>query len=466
MKLLIVEDDLLMQQTLIGVFNDHQCVVVSTYAAAELALSLNIFGAAFLDIQLSGPVEKDGMLLLKKIQDLDHYLPCIMISGIDDPQTITKCLDLGAVDYVAKGTVNPQAYKIALLKALNWKKIVAESPQEREKKRNITDDFGIKGSSQGTNDLREQISRVSNMPGPFLIMGETGVGKELVARALWAGVKKNHRPFIAVNCASLPENLVESELFGYEKGAFTGAMNAKTGLFEAANGGDIFLDEIGDLGLDLQAKLLRVLQEKKVRRLGSDKERPVDFRIIAATNIDLVEAVAQKEFREDIFYRLNVYSVRVPALRDRIDDVPELLKYFLNEMGISSVEIDTSAQTALKEYLWPGNVRQLKAFCLFMIPFLNGGKTLIEEKYFTQWKLNQGLKVGPPVTQELSAEVQVATALKNQKSLDIVGLVESFQKSYVDVALKLTKNNRSQAAKILGVSRQRLSNWLSDWGIF
>ncbi len=478
MKILVVEDDELMQQTLQAVFSDCESVIVNNADAAENALKEHIFTAAFLDIQIKGDRARDGLYLLQKIQEMDHYLPCIMISGLDDPETVSRSLELGAIDYVAKGTVNPQAYRIALLKAQNWRKLVSENPSSREALKNHRlDDYGIKGKSNATTALRTQISSLADMPGPFLILGETGTGKELVARALWSAMGKAHRPFIAVNCASLPENLVESELFGYERGAFTGALTTKTGLFEAANGGDIFLDEIGDLGLDLQAKLLRVLQEKRVRRLGSDKERPVDFRVIAATNIDLAEAVRRKEFREDMFYRLNVYPIRVPVLRDRKEDIGILLTYFLQSMNRGDFKVSSEAENRLQTYNWPGNVRQLRALALSVLPFLKSPHKVVTLEMVDRWLENQNLGLQGVIGEGENGSggrsdggidplAQIKDAIKNQKSVNVVALIDSLQKQFVEAALAETKNNRSQAAKILGISRQRLSNWLSEWGIF
>jgi transcriptional regulator with PAS, ATPase and Fis domain len=299
-------------------------------------------------------------------------------------------------------------------------------------------------------------------------LGETGTGKELAARALWAAKKDAHRPFVAITCASLPENLVESELFGFEKGSFTGALAAKTGLFEAANGGDLFLDEIGELSLDLQAKFLRVLQDKKVRRLGSDKERPLDIRIIAATNVDLVDAVEKDEFREDLFYRLNVHQIRMPALRDRPSDIIELFEFFMHENGFLRISVSPEAEVLMKQFNWPGNVRQLKAFSEYLRSQLEPALGAVEANHVQTWlgfnRLKSKTKLASGPSFDPMHDVQ--EAFREKRSLAIVDMVDGIQRSYVEAALTVTSQNRSQAAKVLGVSRQRLSNWLSDWGIF
>jgi len=387
MKILVVDDDELMQLTLKTVFKGEQVLFATSFAEASELLKSEYFNVAFLDIQLKKGTHGDGLDLLKLIGERDSYLPCVMISALDDRATVMKCLELGAVDYVAKGTVSPEAYRLALYKSAVWRKLLSESPSGRVPK-TLRGDFDlsqIKGNSTKMVELKSTIQKMGVLPGPFLVLGETGTGKELVAKALWAAKRDSNRPFIAVNCASLPENLVESELFGYEKGSFTGALATKTGLFEAANGGDIFLDEIGELSADLQAKFLRVLQDRKVRRVGSDKERPLDIRIIAATNIDLMEAVSENEFREDLFYRLNVHQVRLPPLRERSEDLLELFDLFMKEHGFSEVSLSEEAKGLMLQFKWPGNVRQLKGFSEYLRANLDLKKPDLTAKIVETW---------------------------------------------------------------------------------
>lgn len=471
MKILAVEDDELMQATLKTVLKDHEIVQTRSMSEALQALQKDVFAAAFLDINLQANAAGDGIDLLKKIREGDSYLPCVMISGIDDKATITKCLDLGAVDYVVKGTGGGDAYRLALQKALTWRKLLAESQSSRVIPVQKTNNpYEMIGNSASLNALKETISKIGRLPGPFLILGETGTGKELVARALWRTQGEN-RPFIALNCASLPENLVESELFGYERGAFTGALTMKTGLFEAANGGDIFLDEIGELSPELQAKLLRVLQEKKVRRLGSEKERPVDFRVITATHVDIIGAVQAGDFREDLFFRINVHQIKVPSLRERGSDIPILVQIFMDELGYPRVNFTQEVQSILETFAWPGNIRQLKAFCQSTIPYIqkgNQGTTVLPLEVLQSWiKMNDIRKGGSGgvLGNEFNPKLELKAALDEKRSINIVGKLDALQRFYVESALSLTTNNRSQAAKVLGISRQRLSNWLSEWGM-
>ena len=460
MKILVVEDDPLMQATLKTLFKDSEVSLAGTFQEANRLLEKTVFAAAFLDINLESQSSGTGLDLLQKIRERDNYLPCVMISGIADKKVIMKCLDHGAVDYVIKGDHDPDVYLLALHKALMWKKIFSESSQTRRpEKLSGLAQSALLGDSPAMVQLRENIARVGFLDGPYLVLGETGTGKELVARELWAAKGKVNRPFIAVNCASLPENLVESELFGYERGAFTGALTTKTGLFEAANGGDIFLDEIGEFSIELQAKLLRVLQEKKVRRLGSDRERPVDFRVIAATNVDLASAIEAKEFREDLFYRLNVHQIRIPNLEARKDVIP-LLKSFFEVQGINKIEFDDDAKKLLEEFPWPGNVRQVKAFSQYLIPYLDSKNRVTAERV-QHWIEFNSIR-SKSTARSLSNAVEPEEEIR-RGPVDIIAKLDKLQKSYVHAALRLSNDNRSQAAKILGVSRQRLSNWLGEW---
>ncbi len=471
MKILVVDDDDLMHLTLKTIFKNESLTFATTTDSALQHLSKDSFNVVFLDIQLTRTNGGDGIELLKKIRQRDRYLPCVMISALDDRATVMKCFELGAVDYVAKGTVAPEAYRLAVYKAAAWRKLLSDSPECRVLEVPMPNNYEmnqIKSSAKTMIDLKNHIFKIAKLPGPFLILGETGTGKELVAKALWSGRGDRNRPFIAVNCASLPSNLVESELFGYERGAFTGAINAKAGLFEAANGGDIFLDEVGELSIDLQAKFLRVLQDGRVRRIGSDKERPLDIRILAATNVDLMQAVNEKEFREDLFYRLNVHQVRLPPLRERLGDIIELLTFFLRVNGFSGIKIDEKAKELLLTYSWPGNVRQLKSLAEYFRPYLDSSDSIITPQLVNQWIQNNQVghrnSSSSNLKEKTNSEIQAA--FSSNKSLNLVGMLEEIQKNYVESALEITKNNRSQAARILGVSRQRLGNWLSDWGIF
>jgi len=470
MKLLVVDDDELMQLTLKAIFKDAEVHTADSVEGAEKLLEQHVFNAAFLDIQLKN--QGSGLELLRRIRERDRYLPTVMISGIEDQPTIMKCLELGAVDYVVKGTVMPEAYRFALYKSSMWRKLLADSFSTRYPGGTALGPQAvelIKGSDPSVQELKNQIQRVGKLPGPFLISGETGTGKELVARALWGMMGDKNRPFIAVNCASLPESLVESELFGYEKGAFTGALQAKTGLFEAANGGDLFLDEIGELDVDLQAKLLRVLQEKTVRRLGSDRERPVNVRVIAATHVDLPSAIEEKAFREDLFYRLNVHLLQVSALRERPDDIIELLKMFLAQVGFRNVTLESEARQLLESFRWPGNVRQLRSFAEHLRGHLDHVQNAITKAMVERWMAQNRTRSAAQASSQtgfgINAALEVQKALNENRVIPVVEMLDTLQRQYVTASMEATQKNRSRAARLLGVSRQRLCNWLSQWGL-
>ena len=465
MRLLVVDDDDLMHLTLKSVFHDAEIISAKTIVEAEKLISAQTFNVAFIDIQLNSNGSGEGVELLRRIRDRDSYLPCIMMSGLEEPKIILRCLELGAVDYIAKGVVSPEAYRLATYKSALWRKLLTESPRARTPfAQDSTHE--IRGESKAVIQLRQTLSKLGTLPGPFLIMGESGTGKELVARSLWAAQNNPLRPFVAVNCASLPENLIESELFGFERGAFTGAQNAKTGLFEAANGGDIFLDEIGELSMDLQAKLLRVLQEKTVRRLGSDRERRIDVRVIAATHVDIPQAIEEKEFREDLFYRLNVHPIFVPPLRERREDIELLINYFTQQNGIRNIKIDAEAKVLLETFLWPGNIRQLRSLCEYIRTYLDMADPRITQEVVSQWlTFNRPRKKEERAHEARNPLEEVRQALTTKSVIEVLSITDNLRRAYVEAALSLSSDNRSKAAKVLGLSRQRLSNWMSEWGL-
>lgn len=465
MKILVVDDDPLVHMTFRQVFKGDELACVSSAQEAEVKLKSENFGMAFLDIDLDDTSDRRGIGLLKKIRDLDDYLPCIMVSGHSETNVIEECLKLGATDYLVKGTVTPEVYRHILVKAQHWKML---SSQARAVSKSVPLKDGldsILGESKAVVEMKSHISRLGKLPGPFLVTGETGTGKELVARSLWAAVGEPTRPFVAVNCASLPENLIESELFGFEKGAFTGANQTRTGLFEAASGGDVFLDEIGELTLEMQSKFLRVLQEKKVRRLGSDRERPVDVRIIAATNRDLKNAVKNGEFRDDLYYRLNVHQVKLPRLKERGEDILILFQTFMKQNGFLKFKFGSEIKSALMDFEWPGNIRQLRGFCESLRGFMDPSDLEIPmsfvKSYMDEHQVKDTEELAKPLGRNPKDDLQ--QAMKTNQPLNIVRDLEDLQKAYVKEALVLTQNNRSKAASLLGVSRQRMSNWMNEW---
>jgi len=311
----------------------------------------------FLDVKMAG---MDGIETLKRLRERDPSQVVVMISGHATIQNAVEATQLGAYDILEK-PLDTDRILVTLRNALGRLDLTEENAQLRER---IESRFEIVGRSTAIRDLIAQIERVAGTPARVLITGENGTGKELVARALHKYSPRARKQFVEVNCAAIPSELIESELFGHMKGSFTGAVQDRSGKFEQADGGTLFLDEIGDMALAAQAKVLRVLQEGEVTRIGGSKPRRVDVRVIAATNKRLEDEITAGRFREDLFYRVNVVPLHVPALRERRDDIPLLVQYFIgqfaNEGAAVRVSVDPTALERLAAFDWPGNVRELR----------------------------------------------------------------------------------------------------------
>jgi len=324
-------------------------------AAAAPAVDL-----VLLDVRLPG---MDGLEVLARLRRSRPDLPVIMMTAHGTLQVALEAMKGGAYDYIAK-PFDMEELKLLVQKAFEARALVHEVAQLRAALEGRPDFGNIVGQSPGMQDVAKAVGRVAVTDLTVLIRGESGTGKELIARAIHANSRRHQHPMVAVNCAAIPRELLESELFGHQKGAFTGAVAARRGRFEQADGGTLFLDEIGDMDLALQTKILRVLQERQVERLGGERPIPVDVRIIAATNQDLEAAVARRAFREDLFYRLNVVVIHVPPLRDRREDIAPLvdhfLKQFASEQGEAPKVLSAEAKERLVQHRWPGNVRELE----------------------------------------------------------------------------------------------------------
>ena len=323
----------------------------------------------FLDVKMAG---MDGLETLKRLRERDPAQVVVMISGHATIQNAVEATQLGAYDILEK-PLDTDRILVTLRNALGRLDLAEENEQLRER---IESRFEIVGRSPLIRDLIAQIERVAATPARVLVTGENGTGKELVARALHKNSPRGRKPFVEVNCAAIPSELIESELFGHMKGSFTGAVQDRTGKFEQADGGTLFLDEIGDMALAAQAKVLRVLQEGEVTRIGGAKPRRVDVRVIAATNKRLEDEIAAGRFREDLFYRLNVVPLHVPALRERRDDIPSLIQHFVGEYAKEGVaahlSIDPAALARLTSFDWPGNVRELRNTIERLVILSNG----------------------------------------------------------------------------------------------
>ncbi len=359
--ILVVDDEPQILQTVEGILSDEGFEVV-TAAEGETAFRLvseENPDLVLLDIALPG---MDGLEVLQEMKRQHPTLPVIMVSAYGSVENAVKATRLGAYDFIEKP---PHADKIVLTvkNALELARLTEENRRLRQQTGQVRE---IIGKSPAIQQLREKLLIVAPTNASVLISGENGTGKELVARALHYMSRRSHRPFVEVNCAAIPEDLIESELFGHEKGSFTGAISRRQGKFDLAHGGTLFLDEIGDMSLKTQAKILRILEEQRFERVGGSRPIQVDARIVAATNKNLEEEIARGTFREDLYHRINVIPLHVPALRERREDIPLLAAHFLQELAQENETppktIGPKALEALANLPWPGNVRELKNF--------------------------------------------------------------------------------------------------------
>lgn len=390
--------------------------------------------------------DTNGMEVLKKIQSINPDLPVIMITGFADVQTAVNAIKMGAIDFILK-PINLDQLELIIDKTL--KQVALQ--KEVQRLRLITREGEISremfGNSKVMRSTLEAVEKIAMSEGTTILLeGESGVGKEMIARYIHSISNRREGPFIAINCGAIPKELAESELFGSEKGAYTGAGDkTRIGKFELADGGTLLLDEIGELSLDLQVKLLRVLQDKKFFRLGGTKEISVNVRIIAATNRDLRQAISEKAFREDLFYRLNVASIRIPPLRERKEDIPLLAMAFIDEfnklMNRNIKRISSEALEMMQNYSWPGNVRELR--------------NTIERAVL----LTSGDELKPEHLNFLEKENQTKTIDDDQYILKIpkTGIkMDQVIRDLIIKTLEITDGNQIQAAKVLGISRSKL----------
>jgi two-component system response regulator AtoC len=400
----------------------------------------------------------DGIETLKRLRKSDKELPVIMLSCIGETRTIVEAMRSGATDYLNKPFEEAEL-EIAILKALDRKKLVEENKILREQNEQLTEEYRFVASNPKMVRIRELISQIADTDVTVFIQGESGVGKEIVAREIHRGSPRRDKPFIKVNCAALPSELLESELFGYERGAFTGAFRLKQGKFELANYGTLFLDEIGDMAPVLQAKLLHVLQDSEYSRLGGKKNVVIDVRILAATNQNLEEAMQEGRFREDLYYRLNVVNVSIPPLRERKEEIPLLCEHFLQKhhrkYNVGSQAISQSLLEHMLEYDWPGNIRELENVMKRFVIFANEQQIIEEliQKTESRRKVDK-IPYEKPSVDTVSEEAVSGMSLKNMSR----SLTSTAEKEVILRALQQTQWNRKQAATMLNVSYKTLLN--------
>src|SRR5438552_12165791 len=362
-QVMVVDDDLAMCNFLRSFLSErgYQAVTMGNAEEAVKRYHAERPAAVILDVVVPGPM--DGLEVLAAFRKIDRDVPVIVLSGQGRTTTVVQAMKLGATDFVSK-PFDETDLEVPLANALKQRQLSREVASLREQLQSQSKYKMLFGHSERMAEVRELIDRVADTDVTVLVRGESGVGKELVARALYASSLRRDRPFVKVNCAALPTELLESELFGFERGAFTGAIQHKPGKFEFANHGTMFLDEISEMSPALQAKLLQVLQDGEFARLGGKHDVHVDVRVLAATNQDLEQAVADGKFREDLFFRLNVVSIFLPPLRDRREEIPILTEYFLKKYSVQynkpHPEMSAETMRLFSEYDWPGNIRELE----------------------------------------------------------------------------------------------------------
>ncbi len=417
-----------------------------------------------LDMRLPG---MNGLETFKRINKMDPKLPVIIMTAFGTTETAIEATKMGAFDYILKPFDIPEMLDI-IKKAVEAARFM-HSPVDMNAAPDNASREGLVGRSKAMQDVYKAIGRVAPTDATVLIRGESGTGKELVARAVYQHSLRADKPFLVINCVAIPENLLESELFGYEKGAFTGANHRRVGKIEQAHRGTVFLDEIGDMPSSIQAKILRLLQERSIERLGGRETIPVDVRIIAATNRDLEGALAEGRFREDLYYRLKVVTISLPPLREREGDIPLLAEYFLArsaaEFAMDNPGISKAAISALDDYPWPGNVREIQNTLQKALIFNRGAPVGPEDIA----QAISGVEPGAGETRESSEKavlrwVREALTTKGAENL-FESCMDRFAVILVREALNLTGGNRSRAARLLGLSRPTLHSKIDKYGL-
>ena len=416
--------------------------------ALELASAPDPFDLLISDIRMP---DLTGIDLLREIKSVSPETPVFLITAYASTQTAIAALKLGAFDYLTK-PFDVEEFKIVVRKALERSRLQRENASLKRQLRSHLGESSIIGRSPALKAVLDLVARVADTPATVLLTGERGTGKELLARAIHAMSSRSKRRFVSVNCAAIQESLLESELFGHVRGSFTGATSAHEGLFAAADGGTILLDEVGEMSPNMQAKLLRVLQEKTIRRVGGNKETSVDVRIIASTNRDLDKDAADGSFRADLYDRLNVIRVEVPALRDRREDVPLLVEHFIQaaaaEMKRAVVGIEPEALRALEQHDWPGNVRELENVCRRAVAL----------------ESTEQLRLGSLPREVVGAGATADDALPEiEEGFVIEDHLEERRAQLIRKALAMSGGKRVEAARILGMTFRALRYYIKKY---
>ncbi|QTE22385.1 sigma-54-dependent transcriptional regulator [Polaribacter cellanae] len=450
-QILLVEDDITFSKMLKHFLERNKYVVDVSFnmRSASAQLKKNNYDLVFTDLRLP---DGNGIDLLKQIKDENTNIPVVLLTSYAEVSTAVQAMKQGAFDYISK-PLNPDEVLEVVSNALEIKKENKSKAANTSKKENNTSNKNnntnskpefVKGISAESKVLNEYIELVAPTNISVLITGESGTGKEVVAKSIHLKSTRSDKPFIAVDCGSIPKEIASSEFFGHKKGSFTGAINDKIGHFEAANGGTLFLDEVGNLSYENQIQLLRALQERKVKPIGSSSEIMVDIRLVTATNEDLLEAVKKGDFREDLYHRLNEFSIKVPSLKDRNDDIILYADFFLDkankELNKSIVGFSKEVLTFFQSYQWPGNLRELSNF-------IKRATLLSQEDIIDKSVLPEEM-----LQAQNNTKVHKFSTKENEKELIIR-------------ALKEASNNKTQAAKLLRITRKTLYNKMKEYSL-
>ena len=449
---LIVDDEKHTREGLQQALAEHYDVTIA--ASADEAFNLldsQPYDVVLTDLRMPG---KSGLKVIDKALALAQRPAVLMMTAYGNIDTAVEAMKRGAVDFLTK-PVNIERLEVLIQRALKTKTLEVEVKQLHER---LDDKFslsGIIGTSQKLRDVLDKMRLVAPSRATILIEGESGTGKELVAQAIHQASPRARAPFIAVHCAALSENLLESEIFGHERGSFTGATERRVGRFESADTGTLFLDEIGEISASTQVKLLRFLETKSIERVGGSKPIDLDVRLVAATNRNLEQMAREGKFREDLFFRLNVVRLTMPPLRERAEDIPLLLAHFIKgfseENGVPPLTVEAGALRLLQAYPWPGNIRELRNFCENAVVMRRGGS-------LTEYDLEPKFRVQLALPAPVPGGVAVPAAPTGG-----IYSVEENEKRLLREALHKSRGNRTKAAALMGISRRTLHRKLAQW---
>jgi DNA-binding NtrC family response regulator len=443
-KILVIDDDNSLRRVLEYNLQEEGYEVLSAASGEE---GLRLFGEfqpdlVITDMKMPG---MDGLMVLRAVRELSSEMLVIIITAFGTVDVAVEAMKAGAYDYITK-PFNRDALRMTVRKALQFSGLSSENMRLKRELSEKADFRTIVGSSKEMERVFDMIRKVADTDASVLITGESGTGKELVARAIHAGSSRRNGPFVTINCAAIPRDLLESELFGHTKGAFTGAIKDKPGKFRLADGGTIFLDEVGDMLTDLQPKLLRVLQEREIEQVGSSKVQKIDVRVLSATNLDIEKAVAAGTFREDLYYRLSVIPIHLPPLRERRADIPLLIRYFALKHGGDKTVFEKEVVDILSRYSWPGNVRELENTVERLLIMRNGETIAADD---IPDKFRDRLPDGGAIV-----------------SLPDEGYsLEQLEREIVVAALERNSWNQTAAARFLRIPRHTLIYRIEKYGI-